>query len=590
VIKKVMIWNKKTQKGMLLIDALIGIALLALSFSALFGVLQMSIAMIINTKSRIGAQALVSAELEYVRSLSYNAVGTVGGFPSGNIPQSQSISLNGISYVRHVLIDYIDDPGDGTGYNDPGKDSNGIVQDYKKATVSVTWNSRGINKTLSFSTVIIPKGIETACANCGTLELVIYNASNTPVVGADASITNYTVNPAIFETRTTGPSGIISTSLPSGSGYHIVVTKAGYSTDQTYNSSVANPNPSPGNLTVLNQAKTSGTFQIAELGSKTITTFHAPSSSSWSDTFVDDSKIAYESSVDFSSGDITLHDSGGGVFDDTGDVRSSWLNPMYLSQWNTLSWGDETSATTSVYYQVYYDDSGTATPIPDADLSGNSSGFSSSPVDISGLNIVTYPKIAVAAVLSTTDVNYTPSLNAWTISYTKHIPFADFPFNMKSTKTIGTDGTNKPIYKYDQDLQTDASGSLVVSPLEWGDYTIVPLNASYDISESCLPQPRHVYQGVNNEASIDLSTHTANSLLVFAKTAAGYPISNTLIYLHDTGFDEYKQGSVCGQAFFPGLNESSSYVLEVGAPSYATTTVSGVEVSGSSNSSVILAH
>jgi len=590
VIKKQMIWNKKTQKGMLLIDALVGIALLALSFSALFGVLQMSIAMITNTKSRIGAQALVSAELEYIRSLSYNAIGTVGGFPSGNIPQSQNVSLNGINYVRHVLIDYIDDPADGKGYSDPGKDSNGIVQDYKKATVSVSWNSRGVNKTLSFSTLIIPKGIETACSNCGTLELTIYNASNTPVIGADASITNYTVNPAIFETRTTGPDGIISTSLPSGSGYQIVVTKSGYSTDQTYDASVANPNPSPGNITVLNQAMTSATFQIAELASKTIKTFHSPSSFSWSDTFGDNSQLAFESSVDVSSGGVTLHDTGSGVYEETGDVRSSWLNPQYLSQWNTLSWNDTTSATTSIYYQVYYDDGGTATPIPDADLSGNSSGFISSPVDISGLDIVTYPKIAVAAVLSTTDVNYTPSLNDWTISYTKHMPFANFSFNMKSAKLIGADGDNNLIYKYNHNLKTNADGSLTVDPVEWGDYTITPLGSDYDISESCLPQPRHVYQGVNNEAIIDLSPHTANSLLVFVKTASGTPVPNAMVYLHDTGFDEHKQTSACGQTFFPGLVESSTYALDVGAPSYATTTVSGVGVSGTSNSSIILVH
>jgi len=81
--------------------------------------------------------------------------------------------------------------------------------------------------------------------------------------------------------------------------------------------------------------------------------------------------------------------------------------------WGELSWNDiETGG--DIKYKVYYDDSGTPTIIPDGALSGNSTGFDSSPVDLSGLNTGTYHTLYIKAFFTYTSAS--PKLNDWTVS------------------------------------------------------------------------------------------------------------------------------------------------------------------------------
>jgi len=100
-----------------------------------------------------------------------------------------------------------------------------------------------------------------------------------------------------------------------------------------------------------------------------------------------------------------------------------WLSPAIefaslacSPNYEQLVWdADQTYGT--VLVQLYYDNGGTPTIIPDGALTGNSSGFAISPVDISGLNTTTYGKLYIRAILRYTSVNtnQTPKLNSWGI-------------------------------------------------------------------------------------------------------------------------------------------------------------------------------
>jgi len=100
-----------------------------------------------------------------------------------------------------------------------------------------------------------------------------------------------------------------------------------------------------------------------------------------------------------------------------------WLSPAIEFEsfacspnYQQLVWdADQTYGT--VLTQLYYDNGGTPTIIPDADLSGNSAGFATSPVDISALNTTTYSKIYIRTILryTSTNTNQTPKLNSWGI-------------------------------------------------------------------------------------------------------------------------------------------------------------------------------
>ena len=72
---------------------------------------------------------------------------------------------------------------------------------------------------------------------------------------------------------------------------------------------------------------------------------------------------------------------------------------------------DETNGT--ITYKIYYDASGTPTIIPDSDLSGNSTGFGTSPIDLTDISISDYPIIYLYAVFE--DNTGSPYLYDWAV-------------------------------------------------------------------------------------------------------------------------------------------------------------------------------
>jgi len=63
-------------KGMTLVEVLVAIGLLALVFGALIVVFETITTLIGGAKAQAGAIALANREMEYIRSLSYDKVGT----------------------------------------------------------------------------------------------------------------------------------------------------------------------------------------------------------------------------------------------------------------------------------------------------------------------------------------------------------------------------------------------------------------------------------------------------------------------------------------------------------------------------------
>lgn len=143
-------------RGLGLIEVVVGIGLLLIVFVGFFGVLQLGTRLATDNKLRTSALSLALERMEYIRSLDYASVGTVGGDPSGALIVSEPVTLNGINYTRRTHIVYIDDPKDGTG----GSDSNGITDDYKRVKVEVSWEGQIGTRTASIVSDITPLGIE----------------------------------------------------------------------------------------------------------------------------------------------------------------------------------------------------------------------------------------------------------------------------------------------------------------------------------------------------------------------------------------------------------------------------------------------
>jgi len=503
---------KNNNRGFSLVEVIVASALLVVVFAGIAGAFKTILELTFYNKTKLSALALVNEELELVRNMSYNNIGTVSGIPSGNIPQTETISLNGTDYTRRVLVQYVDAPEDGIG----SADTNGIVTDYKKAKVEVSWTTRGTTRKVSAVSSFVPKGMETTVGG-GTFIVNVLDSAGLPLANANVHIENNVLVPAIsIDTFSNIDGQVVFPGSPAGSSYEVVVSKTGYSTDKSYDADSSNPNPNPGHFSVIEGETTVATFQIDLLSSKTVNTFEQIKAAEWVDLFNDTSKISNYSSTTVSSGQLTLLDPGTG-YEADGFAYSATNSPTYLNSWEEVSWVDNKPPSTNIRYKVY-DASGVAPVIiPDADIPGNSSGLTTSPIDISGLSTTTYPSLQIAAFMTSSDTMTTPSLSEWKIKYLKGpIPLPNLSFNMTGNKTIGTDSGGSPIYKYSQNLQTDGTGTLDISSLEWDTYNITVDNVALglDIGESCGPQPLSVSPGTAVTTNLYFVTHNQFSFSV----------------------------------------------------------------------------
>lgn len=573
------------KRGATLIDAIVGTALMLLVFVGLFGVIRLAVVSVGLGKAKTGATALANEQLEYIRSLPYNSVAVVGGIPAGLIPPEESISLNNIVYTRRTFVQFIDHAADGTGPSD----TNGIQADFKIAKVSVEWDFRGSERDVSLITNVVPKGIETLDGG-GTLVVNVIDAAGVPVSNAEITIANTMVSPNINISTFSSNDGVAYfPGAPTSTAYQIEITKDGYSTDRTYLASVSNPNPMPGTLTVIGDTITSSTFRIDELSDITLRSFDEIRSATWTDSFADSSLIVELEDTVVSGGGIVLAGIPGAYFS-TGSVTATSAAPAYLNMWRELSFDATAPASTTARVSVFTTTATSSTLVSDTDLPGNSSGFSSSPVDLSGLSADEYPALTLVGDLQSNDPWVTPTLGSWTITYDEGpIPRPSTAFTMLGAKTIGTDGGGAPIYKYNASHTTGVDGTLEIDDVEWDTYTITKGSSESGLSvvEACPFQPFGLNPAISQIVDFVFAPASTHSLLVYVTNDQNVPLENASVRLTRTGYDETSDSSSCGQSFFRGLS-ATTYTLDVSASGFTTQNITGLSVSGATTYSVLL--
>jgi hypothetical protein len=214
-------------------DTIVGISLMLVVFMGINAVFRLSVDVVTNNKARAGAIALADQRMEYIRSLSYAAIGTVGGVPAGALPQSETVSLNGVTYTRRTVVVYVDDPKDGLGTSD----SNGITADYKAVKVDVAWTLRyGGTRHIDLVTRVSPPtsaGETNPCSgSCAKLVISVLNSISQPVAGASVMLTNPSSNPVInFSTFTDQNGNVTLVAAPVATGYSASASNPGYTSD-----------------------------------------------------------------------------------------------------------------------------------------------------------------------------------------------------------------------------------------------------------------------------------------------------------------------------------------------------------------------
>lgn len=460
-------------------DTLVGVALILIVFVALLGLLRASVLVSSSAKAKAGATAVATTQLEYVRSLPYDSVGTVGGIPAGPLPQYATTTLNGIPYAVRTLVQYVDDPADGAA----GADTNGITSDYKRVRIATTYTFRGETREVAMVSNVAPPSLETTTGG-GTLRVAVVDATGAPLSGASVRIENPSRSPAVDFTTFSDLSGtVLLPGAPTSTDYRITVSKSGYSSARTYARDSVNQNPTPGYLTVAGNQTTSATFAIDELATLVLRTLSPIASSTYADSFDNAGKLQQQTGTAVAGGALALAGTPG-AYVASGSARATTTRPTYLAQWTALD--AEGTAPAGTAFSVTLADAA-GVPVPETDLPGNAAGFTAFPVDLSGLSTTTYPALSLTATLSTASPLSTPQLSEWSLAYDEGpLPLPNVPFVLTGTKLQGTGGAGQPIYKTVVSTTTGATGVATLS-LEWDAYDLALPNHAVLVASTTPP-------------------------------------------------------------------------------------------------------
>lgn len=552
-------------RGFGLVDVVVGVALMLVLFLALFGVLRASLLLSALTKAKAAGVELASTHMEYLRGLSYDALGTAGGIPSGAVPQTTTSSVDGVLYTTRTFIVYGDDPADGIGAGD----TNGVTTDYKIVKVTVSYALNGLAKSVVLVSNFAPPGVESTTGG-GTLSLHVVNAASANVSGASVHIVNVSTSPAVDFTTLTNLGGFatVGGAAPS-SEYQVQVSRAGYSSAQTYARTSQNVNPTPGYLTVAKDQTTSATFAIDTLATLALASFSPATTTVFSDSFIDASNLTSHINTQVADGALLLTSQAL-----SGSARSTSISPSYLGGWGMLSATLSTPAGTTALVRVA-DAAGAS--LPDLVLSGNSAGFSSFPVSLTGIATTSYPGLTLRAELTSNSTTTTPSLLDWSLSHTEGpSPLPNVAFTLTGAKTIGTNGSGLPIYKTVVNDTTGASAA-TTETLEWDAYALALGGAN--LIEGCPAAPYSLAPALSTSTALIIGALTANTLPVVVTNTAGSAMPNAKVVLTTSGYAATISTSACGLAFFNGL-ASGVFSATVSATGHTTTTFSGIGVAG----------
>jgi len=238
---------KHTRKGELYLGVIISMGILLILTQAIVTLVFSAYDYINFSKARTSARHLAQKQMELIRNMPFDDIGTLGGIPSGVLQQTENIPLNGQNYDMRTSIIYIDDPFDDTAPDDL------VPNDYKRVRVDVSWGglaASAANNITLFSDVA-PNGVEQITGG-GTLSILVIDAVGQPVSQAEVHIEASSLNPPVDLTQFTSATGrVLLPGAPAcASCYRISISKSGYSEDRTYSSAeIANPtNPDVSSL------------------------------------------------------------------------------------------------------------------------------------------------------------------------------------------------------------------------------------------------------------------------------------------------------------------------------------------------------
>jgi hypothetical protein len=225
------------------------------------------------TRVKIAAADLGNERFEIIRNIPYANVGLLSGIPAGTIPRFQNFVRDGITFETETTIQNIDDPFDGTITGIP---MDTAPADYKLVQIQINCDTCRNFTPLIFTGRVSPKNLEISTVDGGSLIIRVFDSNGNPVPNADVHIYNDKVAPIIDIVDKTDVNGIymLVDAPKNNNSYHVVISKTGYSTEQSYPVSIDNPNPEIRDATIVPTGVTQISFFIDKLSTFNIATVY----------------------------------------------------------------------------------------------------------------------------------------------------------------------------------------------------------------------------------------------------------------------------------------------------------------------------
>jgi type II secretory pathway pseudopilin PulG len=166
--------------GFTLIEAVMAMALFVLVAGALAGVLTSAVSASKIARERTLADQLAMEQIEEIRRLQYDSVGTTSGNPPGSVAPSEPVTVRGLQATLATQIAYV---------NDPTPTSYATSANYKRVMVTVTRNDTGKVLARQVTYVAPPARAPYGGLNKAIIEArVVDYATNQPVENATVNL------------------------------------------------------------------------------------------------------------------------------------------------------------------------------------------------------------------------------------------------------------------------------------------------------------------------------------------------------------------------------------------------------------------